>query len=417
MRLAALAVIWLATRAWMLWLLHHSQEWVTGDVGYYFASVHALGDAGLDHTLVEYPVPGVWALAVPYVVASVLGDPAQYQNLLFGLGLATDLGFAVLLWWSARGRSLLPATVWVLGVPLLGVTALARFDLLPGVLVGVAVLLLGRRPAASGVVLALAAGAKLWPVVLVPALLGVARTRRRVLVAVGATGLVLAVASLVAAGPARLFSPLAYQADRGLQIESVPATPVVAAWSLVRGGWQVVFAASRSYEITGPGVSALVAVSTFAAAAYVVGLLAAWSGLLVLARRGVDVDTRTTVWLLLASVTGYVVVSKVLSPQYLLWVLPVAAAGLVVADHRALRLWTAGLLVAMLLTQVVFPWGYTDIVNGIGPLPLYGAALAGRNALLLGLVVAAGLQVWWGLREAGLPAPGFGQSASIQSTL
>ena len=60
--------------------------------------------------------------------------------------------------------------------------------------------------------------------------------------------------------------------------------------------------------------------------------------------------------------------------------LAVVAAGLVVADGRAIRCWAAGLLVAAAHTQIVFPLTYGAIATGTGP-PLWVPvlALAGRE--------------------------------------
>ena len=83
------------------------------------------------------------------------------------------------------------------------------------------------------------------------------------------------------------------------------------------------------------------------------------------------------------------VTGKVLSPQYLLWLLPAAAAGLAVADSRLLRRWTAGLLLAAGLTQVVFPAYYGEITLGGDQVWLPVLALALRNGVMLVLLVVA----------------------------
>jgi hypothetical protein len=221
-----------------------------------------------------------------------------------------------------------------------------------------------------------------------------------VVVVVLVAGLVLVVLTIVLGGWARLFTPFGYQTDRGLQIESVPATPAMLGWAVSRGRWDVAYAASRSFEVTGPGVAVLEALSTLAVVLLAMAVLLAWVRVAVLARAGVPLDVASGVWLALASVAGAVVTGKVLSPQYLLWLLPVAAAGLVVADSRALRVWSAGLLVAAGLTQVFFPYGFADVV-AFRHLPLYVGALALRNLLLCVLTGFAAWRAYDGLRSAG----------------
>jgi hypothetical protein len=396
--LVTLAVVWAASRVWLLGLLAGRQAWVNGDIAYFAQSLGSFDARGLAHTLVEYPVPAVAVLGLPFSVAD--GDPERFRVLFHALAVLTDLVFTTALWWSTRRRPLLPLLAWVLAVPLLGVTAYARFDLLPGVLCGLAVLCLPRRPVPAAVLASVATGIKLWPALVLPALLGVRRTRPRVVTAIVATGLVLAGASVALAGVGRLVSPLTYQVDRGLQIESLFATPAMLAWGLRRHMWHVGYAASKSYEITGPGVSALLLLSTVASAAYLLALVTVWVRLVRLARRRVDVSLHTSLWVALASICGFVVVGKVFSPQYLLWLLPPAIAGLAVASSRGLRLWTAGLLGAALLTQLVFPTGYTVLLNHLPRVLPVLLVLALRNLLMAGLFVVAAVHTWKGLRAA-----------------
>ena len=333
-------------------------------------------------------------VALPWLVAGATGLP--YAVLLLAAAAVTDLVFTLLLVRSGTGWW--PGAVWVAGVPLLGVTGFARFDLLPGVLTGMAVLVAATRPRLTGALVAVATAVKLWPAVLVPALLAVARPRRALLATGGVTGGVLLVVTAALAGWGRVVTPLTYQAERGLQMESVAATPVMVAWWLVPGSWTVAYAPSKAYEVTGPGVDVLLATSTIATVLYVAGLVLAGRRLW-LVRDHVGADA--VVWWALATVTGFVVTGKVLSPQYLLWILPVVAAGLVVADGRALRAWASSLLGAAILTQVVFPTTYGSLTNGIGaPAWVPVLALAARNLVMVLLLGAAAARLWRSLDRA-----------------
>ncbi|CAN5163461.1 glycosyltransferase family 87 protein [soil metagenome] len=397
MRLAVVALVWLVSRAWLVWLVQGPQSWVAGDVSYYFQSLQGVSALGLAETLREYPLPAVGVLAVPWVMAIWSGDVTRYLEMFLTVAVLTDLVFTLVLWRAARRHSLRPVTTWVLAVPLLGSTTYVRFDLLPGVLCGLAVLLLARRPGAASVLASVAAGIKLWPVLLLPALLGVRAARRRVLVGAALTGSLLVVVSLLLAGWERLFSPLGYQVARGLQVESVLATPAMVAWALVPDTWVVAYASSKSFEVDGPAVPALIAASTLATVLYLAALVASWARLVWLARLRVDVDPATSVWLVLGAVMGFIVIGKVFSPQYLLWVIPVAATAMVVVDSRPLRSWTALLLVVAGLTHVVFPLNYEVISAGTGAVVATVAALALRNGLVVWLFVVAAAHAWSGL--------------------
>lgn len=388
------AVVWVATRAFLLWLLAGPQEWVIGDVAYFDVSMLSLPSIGLAHTLVEYPLPAVAVVGLPWELAHRLGDGGAYGSLMKGIAVLVDLSFTLLL--ARTGRKPLATWAWILGVPLLGATAYARFDLFPGVLTGTAVLLLATRPKVAAGCVAVATAIKYWPVLTIPPLLARARPRAPAVAVVAAVGVVLAGATVLLAGWERLLTPMSYQGDRGLQIESVLGTPAMIAWLLHPVQWLVVYAPSKSYEVVGPGVEGLLVASRALTFAYVVALALAWWRLWVLRDR---LSPATMVWLVLSAVTGFVVVGKVYSPQYLLWLLPVAAAGLAVADSARLRGWTAGLLVAAGLTQLVFPMYYGEItLQGDRPW-LAVLPLVARNLITVLLLVTAVRTTWEGLRD------------------
>ncbi len=390
-----MALAWVATRGALVWLLLGPQHWVTGDVSYFDDSLLVLREVGLAGTLVEYPLPAVVVVALPWVIAEMTGVIGGYGGLLMATAVLTDLAFTLLLFGS-RQR---PAVVaWLLAVPLLGATAYARFDLLPGVLCGLAVLALVRHPRLAAAAAALATGVKLWPALLIPPLLAVARPRSPSLAVVVVLGAFLAGGSALVGGWARVFSPFAYQGSRGLQIESVLATPAMVGWSMDPFGWVIGYAPSKSYEILGPGVDLLLMMSTLLSLAYVAVLAVAWWRLWTVRDR---VTRETALWLTLASVTGFIVVGKVLSPQYLLWLLPMAAAGLAVADSARLRVWTGGLLVAAGLTQVVFPTAYGAITARTDLVWLPVTALVVRNVLMVVLLVVAVITASRGLARDG----------------
>jgi hypothetical protein len=393
---------WVVTRSLVVWLLHDRHAWVAGDLAYFENSIALVPELGLASTLVEYPLPGVLVVAVPGLLAAWVGAPDAYAETVLVLSLLADAAFAVLLAVLGGGRRRAAVAVWVLAVPLLGATAYARFDLVPGVLAGAALLMWPRRPGLAAAAGAVATGLKLWPALVLPALAAPAVTRRVVTVVVAVVGGLLATMSLVAAGWDRLVSPLTWQAERGLQIESVAASPAMVAWALAPDRYALGFAEHNAYEVAGPGVGELLAFSETVSLLLLAGLVWMW---FLAFRRGRDLGPDAVVWLALAAVAAFVVTSKVLSPQYLLWLLPLAAAAVAVSGERSVRLWTALLLVATASTQLVFPELYGNLtVDG-----------AHRGWTVLVLVVRNALLVWltaWAAVRAVGAVSGAGRSSA-----
>jgi hypothetical protein len=410
------ALIWLATRGGLVWLLMDRERAVLGDVTYYRDSLALMGANGLDHTLVEYPVPGVALVAFPYAIVRMLGHLSWYSAVVSSLAFAADAAFIGMLVraraWGRHDhawRGITPAEwVWLLGVPALGATTYARFDLVPGILVGVAVLYAGHRPAFAGVMAACATSLKYWPAMVLPALAAPQRSRSLVLVAVAGAGSALALASLVVGGWSRLFSPFTWQGDRGLQIESIAGTLAMVAWALLKGPWHSAYTEHNAWEVFGPGVHVLEWACRIGALVVVAALgWLWWRAWRHLEHPRDEEVVDAVVWLVLAAVTGFVVTSKVFSPQYLLWALPAAAAGLAVVHNgetwRRLLWWSGLLVLAMAMTQVFFPLWYGPLLRHTGWSVASVALLALRNLTVLGLCVAAFRESWRVLHTAHLP--------------
>jgi len=393
-------LLWLLTRGIVLLLLAGPHSWVLGDVDYFAQSLRAVPEVGLADTLVEYPLPGIALVALPWLLAEVTGHAGLYPELVVGFALVTDAAFTALLWHIARtspaDRARPAVGAWLLAVPLLGATTFARFDLAPGVLAAVAVLLLSRSPRWAALAAAVATGVKLWPALVLPPLAVPARSRRLVLLVVCATGALLAGSALLLGGWGRLFSPLTWQADRGLQIESVLATPVMVAWAFGSSDHVVGYGAYHAYEIEGPGVSSLLAVSDLLTVLALLAVVALWGRAW---QRGGSLGVDSVLWMCLAAVSAFMVTSRVLSPQYLLWLLPLAAASLAVVRNesasRRLRTWTAVLLLTAAATHLVFPVLYVHLAIYDQWSARVTVLLAVRNAILVGLAVHAFAQAWW----------------------
>lgn len=382
---------WLVTRVLLVLVLVTVESGVGFDLRYYTDSLAAADTEGVGSTLTEYPVPAFLVLAVPYGLLALVDATASYPVMVIALMLAVDGAFLRLLLRASEQRT--AALAWLVAIPALGPIAFARFDLVPGVLIGGALLALaGGRAASAGVLGALATGVKYWPALVLPALVAPGEGRRRVAVGVAATGVGLVAVSVAVGGWDRLLSPLRYQGARGLQIESVAATPAMLGWSADPAAYEVEFSSALAWEIDGPPVDALLLLSTVVTVLLGAALLLLWTGAL---RAGLEREQGLVlvVWSTLAAVGAFVVSGKVLSPQYLIWMLPAACAGLAIAgqadERRRLARWLALLVVAAGLTHVVYPHAYHELIGHSGWTPVAVGVLAARNLLLVGLVAAA----------------------------
>jgi hypothetical protein len=383
---------WLLTRAAMLALLAVPQQTVINDVLYYLANVEPLGDGGdLALVLDEYPFPVIALLGLPWLVSG--SSDLVYAVMFVALMLAVDAAFTWLLWHRNGGAQDAAVTLWLAAGPLMGPLAVTRFDLVPGVLAGAAVLIVAARPRTAAVLVAIGAALKLWPAILLPALAAPRETRWRVVGAAVVAGLVIVGVSVGIGGLDRLLSPLAWQGDRGLQIESIAALPLMVLWSVAHDPWVVDFTRFITSEVAGPGDRALITAATVATVAAVVFMAVLWVRAWL---RGRSVDAETVGWLMLTSVGLLIVTNKVFSPQYLLWLSPIAIAMVAVAPRRdtGIRRFTVLLLLVGVLTQLIYPTFYLWISEIYWANPLGVALLAVRDVALIGFVVYTARRAW-----------------------
>jgi hypothetical protein len=150
--------------------------------------------------------------------------------------------------------------------------------------------------------------------------------------------------------PDGLEASLRFQLDRPLQVESLGAALLMAARHLGVISDLVTASRQKAQWLQGVGTGLAANISTAVEVAAVVGV---W---VVFARRK-SADRNTLLLAAATTVAALVAFDKVLSPQYLIWLVPMVA---LVGGRRGLA---AGvlLLIAIGLTQTWFPWNYPSL--------------------------------------------------------
>lgn len=297
------------------------------------------------YEVMEYPVGiSYWAWATAKVTHWITGSPdaserwavdpgelagwLDVQREMRGFVIVNTLGFAVLALlsaWLLAGvdrRRPWDAAAFALS-PALLLTGLINWDLLPVVFVAGALWAWARdRPVLTGVLIGLGTAAKLYPLFLLGGVL-VLCLRRRHYRTFGVTALAAAAAWLIANLPALLTGPdqwkvfWSFNSERGADLGSI---------------WLVV---QQALDRTG---------DTFAFDPHTINLgswlfFGLWClGVLILGLRAPGTPRLAQLGFLI--VAGFLLINKVYSPQYVLWLLPLAV--LARPRWRDLLVWQAG---------------------------------------------------------------------------
>jgi hypothetical protein len=342
--------------------------WLVGDVRFYDAWANMLANHAIPYRdfRLEYPPGALPVFVVPVYLRKLAGYYSNYyvwfRVELLVIGMLTTAAMAWALGQLGASRRRTYAALCLAGVmpALLGPIAFSRFDYWPALLSAAAVAALAaRRPMLASGFAAAGAAAKVYPAVLIP--LALIELWRREGARAAAKGGALAVTVLAAVCvPFAIVSPhgmswaLQRQISRPLQVESLAAALFAAAHQIAGVHLHVVKSAG-SDNLVGSGphlASTLSGIGTFLA------LLAVYAWYVRSSATREDIVVACA-----AAVTAYIAFSKVFSPQYLVWLIPLVP---LVGGRRGLRA-SVLLVVIISMTQIWEPYRYADYYRHFAP--------------------------------------------------
>ena len=377
-----LLVVWVLTRL-VIFLRVNMIIDVEIDLRVYFnyASYILKGMIPFRDFPLEYPPGALPFFVLPKVWA---GDIFSYRRYFMAEMIFVDFIGLLLIYryLSRRGYSskhvYLAGLFYILLPALVGLVVYQRFDFVPAVLVlGAVILYTGGRRVTAWALIGFGFAVKLYPVVIAPLFLITAYKqgtfKKDVRYGIPAALLCAAAvwAPFLTAAGSRFWTFLSYHGQRGIQLESIYSSILMAAhWSgyPVRthfsfGSWNLV-----------SGVSPLLAKLSPLVMVLLMGIVLVHSFNTV-RQDGWETDDlpRLAALMIMAFITG----GKVLSPQYLLWVIPLLA---IFSEDSANRVsvWAVFGLAAF-VSFLIYPVSYKGLID----LRLASSALLLiRNALL-----------------------------------
>lgn len=322
-----------------------------------------------------YPI----AALVPMVAAYLLSFGGYTASWLTLVLVVDAVALATLTGWGRRARNVRAGWYWVGFTVAVGPISSGRIDAISVALAIIGVVVLAAHPIAASVVIAFATWVKVWPVALIAALVIGSRHRAAVIASVLGTSVGIIAITLAFGSGWNVLSFITQQTGRGLQVEAPIST--IWAWQGFAGvpNTTVYYDMTiLTYQVTGNGVdvAAMVMNPILLIAVLAVAILG-----LVASRRRADAAVLLPL-LSLAFITALIVFNKVGSPQYVTWlVVPVMLA--LVTGGRARRLFRAPavlLLIIAVLTQLIYPFFYDDVILLHAPMLVI---LTIRNLLLI----------------------------------
>ena len=267
---------------------------------------------------------------------------------------------------------------------LLGPVAVSRIDSVSAALAIFGLVAISRNSRGIAAALFTLAGwIKIWPVALFAAMITVFKNKiQAVVVATIISASIIGIGLL--AGGTKVFGFVLQQQERGIQIESVMATPWM--WLAKFGSANIFFDdIVLTNQVSGPLVQELAAVSNYL-------LFIALAITAFLAIRAVRAGRNRTQVFALAALTGVldlIVFNKVGSPQFMIW-LAVPLVALVYFSINKSKVALAMGAAILLLTQLVYPVFYIELL-GLETIAL--GLLTARNLLLVALLIWANSQL------------------------
>ncbi|MFF6776603.1 glycosyltransferase 87 family protein [Streptomyces sp. NPDC012637] len=380
----ALVPVWVLTRLGMLYLLVQDGigvRNVNDEVEFLYprwAMQLADGSFPVDDVTWQYP-PGAGLLFLSPEALPFLDYFAAFLVLTFVADALVALALA------RPGRRPAGAWLWTAGLPLLLNVPHGRFDIQVTALAVLALLSSRRNPRLGGALAALGALVKVWPLL---TLLGLERGRSGRDAWRSAAVTAAALLAVLALAFRHTFDFLQQQGARGVQIESLGGTVL----ALMRASGAPIGVEARygALEFAGPHVGTVAQLSLLLTAA-AFGWLMFWRG------RASRWTEATPFDAALAAVLLFTVTSRVISPQYMVWLLGLAAVCLT-SRFTTQRPVAWVLLAATAVTALAFPVHYLEVMQGTA---LGNTLMVVRNSLLLTAALLSCHRLW---RETTSPA-------------
>ncbi|CAH0136031.1 MULTISPECIES: hypothetical protein [unclassified Microbacterium] len=389
MRVTALWAAFLAAHVIVAWLGWVYPTQPMGDVVLVYQpwSASALSGGaivGITESWV-YPQPALLPMLLTQLLAwplnGLAGTTGAYLIGWAVLVTALDaVGFGVLVGRDGAAARRSAGWFWTAALLLLGPIAMYRIDAITVPLAVIGGCWLVKRPALAAAMLALAAWIKIWPGALFVAAVAAARTRMRMLLVFLAATAGIVVLLFLLGADRHLLGFVFEQTGRGLQIESVAATPFM--WMAAAGAASIDYSYEiLTFQIGAPGVDAVSALLTPLMALAAVGALVYGA---FKAARGASFP-RLFPPLALTLVAVLIVTNKVGSPQFQTWLIAPVILW-IVFDRTRSGLPVALVLALSALTCLVYPLTYDGLLRA-EPLPVL--LLTVRNVLVTVLLIMA----------------------------
>jgi hypothetical protein len=384
---AAFAAVVLFVGSWTLLHFGFYTHKQISDTGVYQRYGNAIADGKVPYRdfELEYPPGALPMFALPGLIAPGEGERLTpgfrraFETVMWVCGALALLAIAIVL----RALRRRPAAVWAplvfaaLAPLALGSVILSRYDLWPAALFAATLAaLVSGLPRVGHGLLGLGAAAKLYPAVLVPlafAFVWKRWGRREAFVSLGiSAGVVVAIfLPFVVLSPGGVWHSLSVQLERPLQVESLGSALMLAAHHAF--GLGVTGETSHgSQNLGGGGADAMAIASTVVQAAVLVWVWLAFAR----GSGGREALVRSSA----AALCAFIALGKVLSPQFLIWLIPVVP---LVRGRRGL--WAGALLAtALVLTQLWFPFRYFRLALEFEPGLVW--ILLARDLVLVAIV-------------------------------
>jgi Glycosyltransferase family 87 len=337
----------------------------------------------------QYPAGAVLVFLVPRVAPGHYG--AAFVSLILVADAMTTVALVVL---GRRYGTAAGAWLWLLVLPMLGTLPLLRFDVIPTCIAVVALALAATAGARRfGFVVGVGAAVKAWPVLLLLAVSNRRNGRTSTIVAAVTTAIIAAVGWLALPNSLDF---LIHQGGRGLELEAVAATPWYLRQAITGQAVQWV-GRNGSLEIVSPKADLLSHGLVGGMLLVGVALIIWWIKWTRGMAEGADEVGRVEVGrdMAFTAVLLFVVVSEVLSPQYLIWLVGMGAVAIASPRCRVRRP-VAAVVVAVIVTRALLAtWG--DLVSN-GSSGAY--LLCIRNGILVFAAVDAAVTMFRVLSDA-----------------